>query len=74
LTALGVTVLFQAVIVMFSGSVELLSVVDEHGSVTAGAEATGVPYRVACKKIHEMEQPLGERRVRMLRDPCSVGR
>ncbi|MCJ7782104.1 MAG: hypothetical protein MUQ27_14900 [Acidimicrobiia bacterium] len=33
----------------------------------------GVPYRVAWKKIHEMEQPLGERRVRMLRHPCSVG-
>lgn len=39
---------------------ELLSAVDEHGSITAGAEALGVPYRVAWKKIHEMEERLGE--------------
>ena len=39
---------------------ELLSAVDEHGSITAGAEAMGVPYRVAWKKIHEMEERLGE--------------
>ena len=39
---------------------ELLSTVDEHGSITAGAEAMGVPYRVAWKKIHEMEERLGE--------------
>jgi len=38
----------------------LLSAVDEHGSITAGAEAMGVPYRVAWKKIHEMEERLGE--------------
>ncbi|MCJ7779582.1 MAG: hypothetical protein MUQ27_02025 [Acidimicrobiia bacterium] len=43
MTALGVTVLFQAVIVMFSGSVELLSTVDDPGSVAAGAEAMGGP-------------------------------
>ena len=40
---------------------ELLSAVDLHGSITAGAEAMGVPYRVAWKKIHEMEERLGER-------------
>ncbi len=39
---------------------ELLSAVGEHGSITAGAEAMGVPYRVAWKKIHEMEERLGE--------------
>ncbi|MEA2011164.1 MAG: LysR family transcriptional regulator, partial [Actinomycetota bacterium] len=38
----------------------LLSAVDEHGSITAGAEAMGVPYRVAWQKIHEMEERLGE--------------
>jgi molybdopterin-guanine dinucleotide biosynthesis protein B len=39
---------------------ELLSAVDEHGSITAGAEAMDVPYRVAWKKIHEMEERLGD--------------
>jgi len=39
---------------------ELLSAIGEHGSITAGAEAMGVPYRVAWKKIHEMEERLGE--------------
>jgi molybdate transport system regulatory protein len=39
---------------------ELLATVDEHGSITAGAEAMGVPYRVAWRKIHEMEDRLGE--------------
>ncbi len=39
---------------------DLLAAVDEHGSITAGAEAMGVPYRVAWKRIHEMEERLGE--------------
>jgi len=39
---------------------DLLSAIDEHGSITAGAEAIGVPYRVAWKKVHEMEDRLGE--------------
>lgn len=39
---------------------ELLSAIGEHGSITAGAEAMGVPYRVAWQKIHEMEERLGE--------------
>ena len=39
---------------------ELLSAVDKHGSITSGAEAVGVPYRVAWKRIHEMEERLGE--------------
>jgi molybdate transport system regulatory protein len=40
--------------------IELLKAVDEHGSITAGAEAMDVPYRVAWQKIHEMEERLGE--------------
>lgn len=39
---------------------DLLAAVDKHGSITAGAEAMGVPYRVAWQKIHEMEERLGE--------------
>ncbi len=39
---------------------ELLSAIGEHGSITAGAEAIGVPYRVAWQKIREMEERLGE--------------
>ncbi len=39
---------------------DLLAAVDEHGSITAGAQAMGVPYRVAWQKIHEMEERLGE--------------
>ena len=40
--------------------VELLAAVEQHGSITAGAEAVGVPYRVAWQKIHDMETRLGE--------------
>ena len=43
---------------------ELLSAIGEHGSITAGAEAIGVPYRVAWQKIREMEERLGEWRRR----------
>jgi len=39
---------------------DLLAAVGREGSITAGAEATGVPYRVAWQKIHEMEDRLGE--------------
>jgi molybdate transport system regulatory protein len=39
---------------------ELLAAIDERGSITAGAEAMDVPYRVAWQKIHEMEERLGE--------------
>ena len=39
---------------------ELLAAVGREGSITAGAEAVGVPYRVAWQKIHEMEDRLGE--------------
>lgn len=37
----------------------LLASIDEHGSITAGAKAMGVPYRVAWQKVHEMEERLG---------------
>lgn len=39
----------------------LLLAIDEHGSITEGARAMGVPYRVAWQKVHEMEERLGER-------------
>jgi len=37
----------------------LLAAIDEHGSITAGANVLGVPYRVAWQKIHAMEERLG---------------
>ena len=39
---------------------ELLAAIGREGSITAGAEAMDVPYRVAWQKIHEMEERLGE--------------
>lgn len=39
---------------------DLLAAIGREGSITAGAEAMGVPYRVAWQKIHEMEVRLGE--------------
>jgi len=39
---------------------KLLDAIGELGSITAGAEAMGVPYRVAWQKVHEMEERLGE--------------
>lgn len=39
---------------------DLLAAIGREGSITAGAEAMGVPYRVAWQKIHEMEDRLGE--------------
>lgn len=39
----------------------LLAAIDQHGSITEGARAMGVPYRVAWQKVHEMEERLGER-------------
>ena len=39
---------------------KLLDAIGEQGSITAGAEAMGVPYRVAWQKVHEMEERLGE--------------
>jgi molybdate transport system regulatory protein len=47
-------------VVMSRWRMELLAAVHDHGSITAGAEAMGVPYRVAWQKIHEMEDRLGE--------------
>jgi molybdate transport system regulatory protein len=37
----------------------LLSAIAEHGSVAAGAEALGLPYRTAWKKLREMEEAAG---------------
>ena len=37
----------------------LLVAIDEHGSITEGARAMEVPYRVAWQKVHEMETRLG---------------
>ncbi|MEN8235166.1 MAG: LysR family transcriptional regulator [Actinomycetota bacterium] len=39
---------------------ELLAAIEEHGSITAGATAMDVPYRVAWKRVNEMEERLGE--------------
>ncbi len=43
--------------------VELLRAVARDGSISAAAEAMGVPYRVAWQKIHEMETRLGRKLV-----------
>ncbi|MGB5381873.1 MAG: LysR family transcriptional regulator [Acidimicrobiia bacterium] len=40
--------------------IDLLAAIGREGSITAGAEAMGVPYRVAWQKIREMEDRLGE--------------
>lgn len=37
----------------------LLSAIAEHGSVAAAAEALGLPYRTAWKKLREMEVAAG---------------
>lgn len=39
----------------------LLAAIDEHGSISEGARALGVPYRVAWQKVHDMEARLGVR-------------
>jgi molybdate transport system regulatory protein len=39
----------------------LLAAIDEHGSISDGARAMEIPYRVAWQKVHEMEQRLGQR-------------
>ncbi|MDA0353629.1 MAG: LysR family transcriptional regulator [Chloroflexi bacterium] len=38
---------------------ELLEAVAQHGSVAAAAEALGLPYRTAWKKLREMESAAG---------------
>jgi len=38
---------------------ELLEAVAEHGSVAAAAQALGLPYRTAWKKLREMETAAG---------------
>jgi molybdate transport system regulatory protein len=41
--------------------VRLLEAIDREGSISGGARAMGVPYRVAWQKVHEMEDRLGLR-------------
>ncbi|NJN43543.1 MAG: LysR family transcriptional regulator [Anaerolineae bacterium] len=43
--------------------VKLLEAIHQTGSISAGAEAIGVPYRIAWQKIREMEERLGEKLV-----------
>jgi len=43
--------------------VKLLEAIAQTGSISAGAEKVGVPYRIAWQKIHEMEERLGEKLV-----------
>lgn len=40
---------------------KLLAAIARTGSISAGAEQMGVPYRVAWQKIHEMEERLGHK-------------
>jgi len=42
---------------------ELLRAVARCGSISAAAEETGIPYRTAWQKIHEMETRLGRKLV-----------
>ena len=39
--------------------VELLESIEANGSITGGAKAMGVPYRVAWQKVRDMEERLG---------------
>jgi len=41
--------------------VKLLEAIAQTGSISAGAEKVGVPYRIAWQKIREMEDRLGEK-------------
>jgi len=43
--------------------VQLLEAIAQTGSISAGAEKVGVPYRIAWQKIHEMEERLGQKLV-----------
>ena len=43
--------------------VQLLEAVGEAGSISGGAAAMNVPYRIAWQKIHEMETRLGRKLV-----------
>lgn len=40
---------------------KLLAAIAQTGSISAGAEKMGVPYRIAWQKIHEMEERLGKK-------------
>ncbi len=41
--------------------IKLLDAIAQTGSISAGAEKMGVPYRVAWQKIREMEERLGQK-------------
>ena len=42
---------------------KLLSAIAQTGSISAGAEKIGVPYRIAWQKIREMEERIGKKLV-----------
>lgn len=42
---------------------DLLRAVARDGSISAAAEAMGIPYRTAWQKLHEMETRLGQKLV-----------
>ncbi|HNB53030.1 MAG TPA: LysR family transcriptional regulator [Anaerolineales bacterium] len=41
--------------------IKLLDAIAQTGSISAGAEKMGVPYRVAWQKVREMEERLGQK-------------
>jgi molybdate transport system regulatory protein len=46
-------------VVLSAWRVRLLEAVERLGSISAAAEALGVPYRRAWQRLHEMESRLG---------------
>jgi molybdate transport system regulatory protein len=46
-------------VALSSWRIELLSVIEETGSLTAACERMGVPYRTAWYKLREIEDQLG---------------
>ncbi|MEX2374502.1 MAG: LysR family transcriptional regulator [Dehalococcoidia bacterium] len=50
----------DGVVVMSEYRARLLEAVAEHRSVAQAAEALGLPYRTAWKKLREMEAAVGE--------------
>lgn len=49
----------DGVVLMSEYRAQLLEAVEEKGSVAAAAEALGLPYRTAWKKLREMEEAAG---------------
>jgi len=50
----------DGVVLMSEYRARLLEAVAEHGSVARAANALGLPYRTAWKKLREMEEVAGE--------------